>query len=183
MIKGEKVIIRQLEQGDEVKLHEWRNNDEGNLYCGLNHGFLLSLDAMSSEVRKYVQNAEVFPGENMFMILNKQNMKPIGDISYRNWDKRNRSAEIGIEIGEIGERVSGYGYDALYHFIKFMFGYLNLNRIELQTLSDNVIAQHVYEKLGFKKSGVMRKKSFDSIIGEYTDVLYMDLLRSEFNII
>lgn len=58
-------------------------------------------------------------------------------------------------------------------------GYLNLNRIELQTLADNEVAIQLYERLGFHKVGLLREKSFESRSGAYTDVLYMDLLHRE----
>jgi len=60
-----------------------------------------------------------------------------------------------------------------------MFNFLNLNRIELTTLADNKKSQNLYEKLGFKKIGIMREASFDSRDGTYSNVLYMDLLRRD----
>lgn len=181
MIMGKKVMIRQLESGDEVKLHDWRNNGKGNMYCGLKHGFMLSLESFRREVSRQIENDKVFSDEKMFLILKKDKMEAIGTISYRNWDKRNRSAEFGIEIGDINERGKGYGYDALLIFLDFMFSYLNLNRIELQTLADNIKAKSLYSRLGFKQSGLMRQKSFDSRTCTYCDVVYMDLLKEEWN--
>lgn len=37
------------------------------------------------------------------------------------------NCEVGIKICEIDEQGKGYGKDALYHFIDFMFKFLNLN--------------------------------------------------------
>ena len=179
MIEGNKVIIRQLESGDEELLHKWRNNAKGNLYCGFKYGFLLSKESFKLQVKDEIESKEVFPNEKLFIICKKEDSTPIGDISYRNWSKRNRSAEFGIEIGQIDERGKGYGYDALSNFITFMFNFLNLNRIELTTLADNKKSQNLYEKLGFKKIGIMREASFDSRDGTYSDVLYMDLLRKD----
>lgn len=179
LIEGRNVEIRQLEVGDEDFLHKWRNNGQGNLYCGFGYGFLKSKEAYSHEVQKEVENTETFPEQKTFIICKKDSSEPIGDISYRNWDKRNRSAEFGIEIGEIKERNKGFGFDALSNFIKFMFNHLNLNRIELTTLAENKNAIGLYKKLGFKEIGIIREKSFNSSKGEYSDVLYMDLLRRE----
>ncbi len=179
MIKGKKVIMRQLEFGDEKLLHKWRNDGEGNEYCAFDHGFLLSEEAFRLEIKKEIENNAVFPNQKMFIICKKEDMLPIGDISYRSWNKRTRSAEFGIEIGEIDERGKGYGLDALYHFLDFMFKFLNLNRIELTTLANNANSQRLYEKLGFKTIGLMRESSICAKTGEYIDVLYMDLLRRE----
>lgn len=181
MIEGEKVVIRQLELGDEEFLHRWRNNGDGNLYCGFKYGFLLSKESIRLSIKKEIENSDVFPKEKTFLILKKDDLTPIGDISYRNWNMRNRSAEFGIEIGDLDERGKGYGCDALDTFLTYMFNFLNLNRIELTTLADNIKAQNLYKKLGFKTIGVIREQSFDSRTGTYADVLYMDLLRKEWN--
>lgn len=181
MIEGKNIFIRQLELGDEELLHRWRNNAEGNEYCGLSYGFLLSKDGFRLDIQKDIENRDLFPEEKMFIIYKKDSLQAIGDISYRSWDKRNRSAEFGIEIGEVDERGKGYGFDALCHFIDFMFRFLNLNRIELTTMGDNMNAQRLYERLGFKKIGLIREKSFDCRTCQYSDVLYMDLLKREWD--
>lgn len=179
MIICNKVVIRQLELLDEKLLHKWRNNGEGNEYCAFDYGFLLSEEAFRLEIKKEIENNAVFPNQKSFIICKKDDMLPIGDISYRSWNKRIRSAEFGIEIGEISERGKGYGFDALSHFLDFMFNFLNLNRIELTTLACNGKAQRLYEKLGFKTIGLMRESSINAKTGEHIDVLYMDLLRRE----
>ncbi|WP_105613998.1 GNAT family N-acetyltransferase [Vallitalea okinawensis] len=179
MIEGIKVVIRQLELGDEELLHKWRNSSKGNEYCGFNHGFLISKEAYRLSIQNEIESSNVFPEEKTFIICKKDNLEPIGDVSYRSWDKRNRSAEFGIEIGDIVDRGQGYGLDTLYHFFDYLYNYLNLNRVELKTLTNNISAFKLYEKLGFKKIGYIREKSFNSMTGQYTDVLYMDLLRRE----
>jgi len=181
LIEGERVLIRQLELGDEKLLHKWRNNEEGNLYCGFRYGFLLSEESFRLKVKQQVENTDVFPIEKIFIILKKEDLKPIGDISYRNWDKRNRSAEFGLEIGELNERGKGFGYEVLSYFIEFMFNHLNLNRIELNTLIDNERSIKLYKKLGFQKVGIMRESSFDSRKCKYIDLLYIDLLAKEWS--
>jgi RimJ/RimL family protein N-acetyltransferase len=162
MIEGNKVVIRPCELGDEVDFHKWRNDSAGNCYCGLKHGFLLSREALRLELKAQIECKEVFPREKTFMICQKETGNPIGNISYRNWNPRNRSVEFGIEIGDRDRQSEGFGYDALSHFIEFLFGYLNVNRIELTTLADNQKAQNLYKKLGFQQSGLMREASYDS---------------------
>lgn len=130
-------------------------------------------------IKKQIDETQVLPSEKTFIISKKEDMKPIGDISYRNWNPRNRAAEFGIKIGEMEEQLKGYGADVLTYFIGFMFNHLNLNRIELTTLKDNKKAQNLYKKLGFQQSGIMCEVGFDSRSGEYIDVVYLDLLRKE----
>ena len=176
MIQGKKVIIRQMELGDEDFLHQWRNDPVTMGYSELLYGCLRSKEAFRLEVKISVENIDMFPTEKTFIICKKESLEPIGDITYRNLDKRNQSAELGVEIANIEERGKGYGSDALHCFIDFMFKFLNLNRIELKTLVDNVVAQRLYEKLSFERIGLIRDAVFDSRTGRYTDYVYMDLL-------
>lgn len=179
MIRGDRVFIRQMELGDEELLHCWRNDPEIMAYSEMNYGFLRSKEAFRLEVRQSAENPDMFPVEKTFIICRSDDGTPIGDITYRHWDRRNRSAEVGLEIAEIGERGKGYGCDALRCFIDFMFRFLNLNRVELKTLADNVRAKSLYEKLGFRTIGIIRQAVFDSRTGRYSDYIYMDLIRDE----
>lgn len=179
MITGERIVLRPLEIGDESYLHRWRNDCEIMAYSDLKYGFLISREAMRRWILEQVESAALFPKEKTFLICTKSEMLPIGDVTYRNWNPVTRSAEFGIEICELDYRGMGYGHDALTVFIDFMFQHLNLNRIELNTLSSNRRAILLYEELGFEKIGVFREAAFNSEMGQYEDVIYMDILRRE----
>ncbi len=53
-----------------------------------------------------------------------------------------------------------------------------MHRVELHVYSFMKEAIHVYEKVGFKQTGVRREASY--IDGEYRDDLVMDILRREY---
>ncbi|MPN02508.1 hypothetical protein SDC9_149724 [bioreactor metagenome] len=46
---------------------------------------------------------------------------------------------------------------------------------------DNKRAHKLDRKLGFKEIGIIREGYFDSRIGKFSDVVYMDLLKCEWN--
>jgi len=46
-------------------------------------------------------------------------------------------------------------------------------------MTDNKRAHSLYKKLGFKEIGIIREGYFDSRIGDFSDVLFMDLLKKE----
>jgi len=182
MIIGENIIIRPMEMEDINFIHKWWNNGESLEYSGLKYGFMLSRTALENLFKSQIESTDMYlSDERMFIICKKDDMKAIGDISYRNWDKRNRSAEIGIEICNPDDRGKGYGKDAINIFIDFMFRHLNLNRIELTTAESNKLAQSLYYKLGFKLIGVIRDSYYNSSEDSYTNAFYMDLLRHEWD--
>jgi aminoglycoside 6'-N-acetyltransferase len=50
------------------------------------------------------------------------------------------------------------------------------HRITLGTSVDNARAIHVYEKVGFRRVGVMRKAALSHISGEWEDEFLMELV-------
>ena len=58
------------------------------------------------------------------------------------------------------------------------FNILGLNSIYLDTMEDNERSIHVYEKIGFKRVGILRETEY--IAGAHKGLLIMDILRGEF---
>jgi RimJ/RimL family protein N-acetyltransferase len=179
MIYGKNIVIRQLELGDEEFLHNWWNNGEMMGHATFAFGTLQSKESIRKSITDEIVGQDVFPRNKRFMICMRDTMQPIGEINYCGWSARNQKCEFGIKICEVEEQGKGYGQDALYHFIDFMFRSLNLNKIELTSMIDNIRAHKLYKKLGFKEIGIIRDGSFDSRTGSFMDVLYMDLLKNE----
>lgn len=84
--------------------------------------------------------------------------------------------EIGV--GVLPEhRGQGVGTAAQKLLVDYLLDRTTANRIEAVTNSGNLSEQRALERLGFRREGVMRGRSFQH--GEYTDVLVYGLLRSE----
>ena len=102
----------------------------------------------------------------------------IGSISIHNIDHLNRNAFLGIFIGEEEYRCKGYGAEAIRLILDYGFNTLNLHNIMLSVKADNVEGIACYKKVGFRESGRRREWVFKD--GKYIDVLYMDILASEY---
>jgi RimJ/RimL family protein N-acetyltransferase len=89
----------------------------------------------------------------------------------------NRSARLGIAIGAKARWDGGYGTDAMRVLCRFGFDMMNLHRIELDVYADNLRAEHVYEKVGFRVEGRRREALYK--FGRYHDVVVMGLLEGE----
>ena len=90
----------------------------------------------------------------------------------------NRTATLGIFIGDNKERNKGYGKETIKLLLDFGFNYLNLNEINLDVMEFNKRAIKCYEKVGFKEYGRRRKCIY--LNGNYYDKVSMDILKSEF---
>ncbi|MBN2247817.1 MAG: GNAT family N-acetyltransferase [Coriobacteriia bacterium] len=86
----------------------------------------------------------------------------------------------GIDI-TLGERYQdrGLGTRALRRLIRYLIDERGHHRMTIDPSVHNPCAVHVYEKVGFRPVGVMRKYERD-IHGEWSDGLLMDLLAEEF---
>ena len=104
---------------------------------------------------------------------------PVGNCGFHKIDWRNRSAELGIFIGEKSYWSQGYGTEAMRLLLKHGFETLNLNRIFLRVFNSNLRAIRSYEKAGFIAEGKMRQAEFRR--GAYKDVILMSVLRSEWD--
>ena len=89
-----------------------------------------------------------------------------------------RSAELGIFIGDEAYRSNGFGAEAIKLILEYGFKYLNLHSIKLDLLSVNERAHKCYLKCGFKDKGVDRDAIY--LNGKYYDKLHMDILENEF---
>jgi RimJ/RimL family protein N-acetyltransferase len=103
---------------------------------------------------------------------------PIGITSLHEIDWRNRSAQLGIFIGDKAFWGRGYGTDALRALLRWCFGELNLHRAWLRVYEDNARAIRSYQKVGMKQEGRLREDRFHK--GRYYDTLVMGVLRAEF---
>jgi RimJ/RimL family protein N-acetyltransferase len=91
----------------------------------------------------------------------------------------NRSAELGIMIGERDVWAQGVGTAATDVLLAHGFNDLNLHRIYLTVLAENDRAIRLYEKLSFQAEGRQREAVFKD--GRYRDLVMMALLRSEYS--
>ncbi|MGD9396760.1 MAG: GNAT family protein [Candidatus Thorarchaeota archaeon] len=87
-------------------------------------------------------------------------------------------AEVGISIYNPEKRGKGFGTDAMLVLLGIGFHILGLNSIYLDTIEDNERSIKVYEKIGFKRVGILRETEY--MDGAHKGLLIMDILRKEF---
>ena len=113
-----------------------------------------------------------------FAIVDLENDELIGNCGIMNINQINRSAEVGIFIGDENKRSNGYGTESLRLLLDYGFNYLNLNNIHLGVKAFNERAIACYKKVGFKEYGRRREAYF--LNGKYYDHVFMDILAREF---
>ena len=132
-----------------------------------------------NEEKEWLENFNKNNKNRNFNIIELNKDKLIGTISLENLNLIDRSAMLGIFIGDKDYRNSGYGTEAIKLLLEYGFRYLNLHSIRLDLLNINERAHKCYLKCGFKDTGKSREAIF--LNGKYYDKLHMDILENEFD--
>ena len=163
-IEGKNLYLSPISEEDVIKYTEWMNDFK--VTDGIN---------MSTKLIDIKSEKEWFNNnKDMVFAIVKNNDELIGNISLNKINNLDRTAEIGICIGNESNRGKGYGSEALSLIIKYAFDYHNLNNIMLRVYSFNKQAIKCYEKVGFKVFGVRNNCHFCK--GEYCDEIYMQII-------
>ena len=98
-------------------------------------------------------------------------------MKYRN--KEYHIAEIGIKICGFSKQEKGYGKQFLSMLIQELFEVIVYEKIILDTNVKNIRAQHVYERLGFRKLRI-NKNSWKDQLGQLQASIDYELEKSDF---
>ncbi len=170
---GERICLRPVEREDIDLFLRWLNDPE---ICRF---LLLHRPLNRAEEEEFLQNIHKREHDVFFVIALKEGGRPIGSCSMHGFGLPNRSAELGIQIGEKEYWSRGFGREAMELLCGYGFGVLNLNRIGLSVYEYNARGIRCYEKVGFRLEGRRRQARFWD--GKYFDVLEYGLLASEWN--
>ena len=155
------------------KFTEWMNDFQVTDYIGRT-----SQIVTYNGEKQYLENAAKNDNTINFNIVETATDKLIGTVGLEHFNWIERSAVLGIFIGEKDFRSNGYGTEAIKMILEYGFKYLNLHSIRLDLLSINERAHKCYLKCGFKDTGASREQIF--LNGKYYDRLHMDILENEF---
>jgi len=173
---GETIILREYRQEDLPGMREWCNNPDIT-HC-LSDAFLYPHTASGTET--YLNALLGGTAEQKgFVIADKLTEQYIGQIDLLHLDWKNRSAELGMVIGDARLHGRGIGTAAVRLLQQFVFMELNLNRLQLEVYEYNNKAIRCYEKCGFREEGRLREKHYTS--GRYFDVVVMAILKEEYD--
>lgn len=149
MLPERAIRIRKFEKRDIPKKVEWINNPENNRF--LHYDIPLSVEKTEQWFDRH------FGEDSRFDAVIEVNGIPIGTIGLLNIDKKNNKAEYYIAMGETSYKGKGFAREASLLLLKYGFEELGLNRIYLFTEEENIVAQKLFERIGFVKEGILHK--------------------------
>lgn len=170
---GERIYLSPRNSEDVEIFTKWMNDFDITDFTGRS-GAIVTLDAE----KEYLEKNNLSTNTTFSIVTNDYD-KLIGTISLERVDNINRSACLGIFIGDKEYLNNGYGTEAIKLILDFGFNYMNLNSVHLNLMEFNERAHKCYIKCGFKDAGRLRKCKY--INGKYYDSIMMDILKDEFN--
>ena len=173
-LETNRLILREMTIDDVEFYFRHFNNDkiiEGCCFAGPK-----DLKAAKEElelycIRPFQENRGIRWG-----IVKKASGELIGTCGFYNWNKTARRAEIGYDL-DPKHWGQGFMTEALLAVLKYGFEKMKLNRVEAIIDSKNIRSIKLAYRLGFKKEGVLRQRSYFN--GQFRDDIYFSLLRKE----
>lgn len=174
LIDAGPVSLRPLTRDDRPRVHRWLNDPAVMpFWSGLDRP--LSEPESIEWVERFLRE-----GVSLRCLIIETPERPVGfiEVSRQPGDRNyGHLAEIDVCIGEPSEWERGYGSAALSALLRWLFTDAGIQRAFLQPRVSNKRALHVYEKVGFRREGVLRRADYTD--GEYNDAVMMAALRDE----
>ena len=160
------ILIRNAEESDAAQLASWWNDGSVMAHAGFPNGVNTNEERIKEQIKNYTDQHRV--------LMIEYKGKTIGEMNYEFSDDR---CEIGIKICDSTYQEKGLGRVILTLFIEELFK-MGAKTIFLTTNLNNKRAQHVYEKLGFKKIRI-EYDSWTNQLGEKQSIVYYELKENE----
>jgi RimJ/RimL family protein N-acetyltransferase len=172
VLKGQNVLLRATMRDDMQRQLEFENNAE--LYF-LDGGTPrpMSLERILSFFDQELNRGD--PGSVSFAI--EVDGQYVGHCGLHSTDSTARHCELSIEIGDSAYWGRGYGREVVTMLTAYAFDHMNMNRIWLNTHSENERAMRCYTACGFVEEGRLRQHLW--LNGHYVDRVIMGLLRQD----
>ncbi len=166
-IEGERIVLRRMEYEDTDSIVRWRNNERVRSH-------FIYRERFTSEGHRHWIDAMVGTGKAVqFIICEKDSMRPVGSVYFRDIDREGKEAEYGIFLGEDDAVGKGYGTEAAKLAVGYAFSKLGLRRLILRVFTDNGAAVKSYENAGFVKKDIL--KDVECSDGERKDMFLMSI--------
>jgi len=169
-MKGEKVILRPLDDRDLLYWQKWINDQE------IARNTLQFRPMTEHDEREWYEKYRKDPNAFMFSVVTHDG-KLIGNIGLFGVNWRDRVANTGTLIGEKEYQGKGYGSDAKMLLLHYAFHTLNLRKICSSALAFNEASLRYNIKCGYHEEGRRKDQYFRD--GRYWDEILIAVFRED----
>ncbi|MGW6524629.1 GNAT family N-acetyltransferase [Streptomyces sp. NPDC054950] len=173
MLTGDKVGLRARHEDDIPILRTELYDDVVNS-SRAEGGPWRPITPGSKDPRLVVDDTE--EGNVRFSVVELEGGTLVGTATLWGIDSHNRTAHIGLGLLP-SARGKGYGTDVVAVLCHYGFVVRSLQRLQIETLSDNAAMLRSAERNGFVREGVLRSSAW--VMGEFLDEVLLGLLVQE----
>ena len=173
MIETKRTFLRALEKDDLIIRTKWLNNTV------FRENLFLKFPISITETEMWFERILIDKTRKDFIIILKENKKPIGLAGYIGIDWINRKAEPFIAIGDTKMWGKGIGTEVVHSLLNFGFNELGLNRMYGFMLDTNEGALKMDLKAGFISEGLLKEDIL--IHGVFHDRIMLGITKKVFN--
>ena len=167
-LEGEKIYLKPLLLKHAATFVKWASDPEVIKYTSFKPPKTVK------EQKEYIRKRSNTKTDMIYCIFLKTNHKFIGTVGVHQLDNSKKQLTIGLFIGDKAEWGKGYGTDVFKTWTKFLFEEYDAKKLALTVYKENIAAQKVYQKAGFKFKGT--KEVLNQKTGEMQEEFYMELL-------
>ena len=165
-----RVTIRKFNESDIINKINWINNPENNRF--LHYDLPLEYNKTLRWFENNKSRTDRYDAVIEFKGI------PVGLIGLLSIDDINKKAEYYIAVGDTQYKSKGIAYEASILLLKLAFVTFKLEKVYLYTEVDNVIAQHLFRKIGFREEGIIKKDLFYK--GKFIDRMIFSIKKEEY---
>lgn len=174
VMQGAAVVLAPIEEADLAKVNAWQNDPEiRDLIMGFRGP--VRLETTAEWVRNIAE--QNLKSRVVFAIRAAGAIRGVVQLHSIDWVQR--TATLGIYVGEPGDRGAGLGEAAVALLLDYAFNGLDLHRVALEVIASNARARRLYERMGFVREGSLREAYQRG--GRREDIELFALLKSEWS--
>jgi RimJ/RimL family protein N-acetyltransferase len=167
------ITLRELSREDIPAINRWRRDSVVADGVGAPHRFI----GLDVDLKWYEDYLTRRSSEVRCAVCLADSGQLVGMVSLTRIDYLHRNAEYNAMVGERDSQNRGIGTAATRAMVRHGFLDLNLHRIYVSILRDNVSSIRMCEKAGFREEGTIRQGAYKN--GRYHDLVLMGVLKSE----
>ncbi|WP_349408312.1 GNAT family protein [Pseudalkalibacillus sp. SCS-8] len=180
-IKGDKVILRDLQDDDLDDLYYWNYEAADREHLKWNGPYYKRPAMEKEEFKKTLDDDfhRIATDQTRKLLVIEVDRRLIGTVNWYWEDEVTNWLSNGIVIFDSRYWSGGYGTEAFTLWTDYIFKNMDVVRVGISTWSGNDRMIRLARKIGMVEEGCIRKARI--VDGEYFDAIKMGVLREEWN--
>jgi len=170
-LTGTRVVLRPLVKADAPRLAAIVNDPSVSRTLRANGRVSVAAQEL------FIDSLATAPADLVLGVAAASDGRLLGAAGLHHLDDPARKAELGIFLGPPPEWGHGHGTEAVALLLRHAFEDLRLHRVWLHVHADHDRALRVYERLGFRREGLLRDSGRRT--DGFVDVVSMGILADE----